>query len=137
MFFYALRSVAEAGRFPNRDAFGTLRSEPDSTLLLWSGSVAETLTPEQVRKVARLARLKLTEEELQRLTPQLSDVLKYVDMLSEVETGDVEPMAHAIEVHNVLRPDQARDSLPREEALANAPNSDGRYFLVPQIIEGA
>ncbi|MFG0333346.1 MAG: Asp-tRNA(Asn)/Glu-tRNA(Gln) amidotransferase subunit GatC [Maioricimonas sp. JB049] len=99
--------------------------------------MAETLTPEQVRKVARLARLKLTDEELQRLAPQLSDVLKYIDILSEVDTDDVEPMAHAIEVHNVLRPDEAGPSLPREQALANAPNSDGRYFLVPQIIEGA
>lgn len=95
------------------------------------------LTRDDVLKVAMLARLKLSESEVERLTSQLGDVLRYVDVLNEVDTDDVEPMAHAVELVNVLRDDVVRESLPREAALANAPKTDGRYFLVPQILEGA
>lgn len=90
-----------------------------------------------VEKVARLARLKLTDEELDRFTGQLGSVLEYVDMLNEVDTDGVEPMAHAVEVTNVLRVDETTESLPREAALSNAPLTDGKYFLVPQILDGA
>jgi len=90
-----------------------------------------------VEKVARLARLKLTDEELDRFTGQLGSVLEYVDMLNEVDTDGVEPMAHAVEVTNVLRADETTESLPREAALSNAPLTDGKYFLVPQILDGA
>ena len=58
-------------------------------------------------------------------------------MLNEVNTDGVEPMAHALDVHTVFRQDEVKPSLPREQALKNAPKSDGKYFLVPQIIEGA
>lgn len=95
------------------------------------------LTPEDVRKVARLARLKLTEDEVAVFTRQLADVVRYVDQLSEVDTAGVEPLAHAIEIENVFRADEPRPSLSRTDALSNAPASDGRYFLVPQILEGA
>lgn len=90
-----------------------------------------------VEKVARLGRLKLTDEELDRFADQLGSVLKYVDMLNEVDTENVEPMAHAVELTNVLREDVAAESLPREAALSNAPLTDGKYFLVPQILDGA
>lgn len=93
------------------------------------------LTPDDVRKVARLARLKLTDEEVDLYTRQLAQVLQYVERLAEVETSHVEPMAHAIELENVFRPDEPTPSLPREAALANAPHTDGRYFLVPAILE--
>lgn len=89
-----------------------------------------------VEKVAHLARLKLSDAEINRLTAQLGSILKYVDQLDEVDTAGVEPMAHAIEVTNVLRSDVPRPSLPREQALANAPLTDGECFLVPQILEG-
>ncbi|MFV0446036.1 MAG: Asp-tRNA(Asn)/Glu-tRNA(Gln) amidotransferase subunit GatC [Planctomycetaceae bacterium] len=95
------------------------------------------LTPDDVRKVARLARLQLTDDEVQTYTRQLEQVLRYVERLNEVDTTNVEPMAHAIEVANVLRKDTATGSLPRDAALLNAPNSDGRYFLVPPILDGA
>ncbi|MCA9082011.1 MAG: Asp-tRNA(Asn)/Glu-tRNA(Gln) amidotransferase subunit GatC [Planctomycetaceae bacterium] len=95
------------------------------------------LTLDVVRKVANLSRLQLTPEEEVRYAKQLSDVLKYVDMLSELDTSNVEPMAHPHEVSDVFRVDEAQPSLPRETALANAPKTDGKYFLVPQILENA
>lgn len=98
--------------------------------------MAEQLTREQVAKVALLARLKLTDAELETLTTQLGDVLGYVDILNEIDTENVEPMAHAVEVSNIFREDEVRESLTRDEALSNAPNSDGRAFLVPQILDG-
>lgn len=94
------------------------------------------LTDSEVRAVAHLARLKLTGEEVERFTQQLGEILTYVEQLGEVDTDGVEPMAHAIELSNVLRADEPHNSLPREAALGNAPQTDGRYFLVPQILEG-
>lgn len=93
------------------------------------------LTREQVAKVALLARLKLSDAELDLFQSQLANVLSYVEQLNEVDTEDVEPMAHAVEVVNVLRPDVIRESLARDAALANAPKTDGSYFLVPAILE--
>ena len=99
--------------------------------------MSEKLTREDVAKVAHLARLKLTDKELDVFTSQLGQVLEYVDVLNEVDTENIEPMAHAIEVHNVFRDDKIRESLPREAALQNAPLTDGKYYLVPQILENA
>jgi len=93
------------------------------------------ITPELVRKVAHLSRLQVTEAEVDRLSQQLGDILTYVELLNEVDTDGVEPMAHAIELTNVLRADEPRESLPRDQALANAPSSDGQYFLVPAILD--
>jgi aspartyl-tRNA(Asn)/glutamyl-tRNA(Gln) amidotransferase subunit C len=94
------------------------------------------LTREEVAKVALLGRLKLSADEIEQMTDQLSRVLEYVDILNEVDTDDVEPMAHAIELRDVFREDIPVASLTREQALANAPETDGRYFEVPQIFEG-
>jgi aspartyl-tRNA(Asn)/glutamyl-tRNA(Gln) amidotransferase subunit C len=95
------------------------------------------LTADDVAKVAELARLKLTPDELQRLEKEMAAILGYVEILNEVATDDVEPMAHAVDVVNAVRPDVIRESLPREAALMNAPQSDGQCFLVPQILDGA
>lgn len=92
------------------------------------------LTTEEVDKVAVLARLKLSAAERDRMAAQLGEVLEYVAVLNEVETEDVEPMAHAVDLTNVLRDDLERESLPREAALANAPKTDGECFLVPPIL---
>lgn len=94
-----------------------------------------TLSREDVEKVALLARLRLDDAELDRMTDQLGAILGYVERLSEVDTEGVEPMAHAIERMNVLREDVETEPLPREAALANAPKSDGQYFLVPRMID--
>lgn len=90
---------------------------------------------DDVAKIAHLARLRLEEEELDRLWPQLAKIVGHVEQLAEVDTDGVEPMAHAVERTNVLRDDVPTPMLPREEALANAPKHDGVYFLVPQIID--
>jgi aspartyl-tRNA(Asn)/glutamyl-tRNA(Gln) amidotransferase subunit C len=95
------------------------------------------LTRADVLKVASLARLKLTEAELEDSTAKLSQILDYVALLNEADTEDVEPMVHAVELSNVFREDVVEPSLPQQAALANAPKSDGRFFLVPQILEGA
>lgn len=98
--------------------------------------MTEPLSADDVRKVAELARLKLTPEELQTYSAQLSKLLEYVDVLNEVDTEGVEPMAHAVEQVNIFRDDVVLPSLPREDALANAPRTNGRTFLVPQILDG-
>ncbi|SFI29086.1 Asp-tRNA(Asn)/Glu-tRNA(Gln) amidotransferase subunit GatC [Planctomicrobium piriforme] len=95
------------------------------------------LTISDVQKVARLSRLQLSGEEQARFAEQLGEILNYVALLNEVETADVAPMAHAADLANVFRADVPAPSLERSAALANAPKSDGKYFLVPQILEGA
>ncbi len=99
--------------------------------------MASQLSRDEVTKIAHLGRLKLTEAELDSFATQLGEILGYVDLLNEVDTEDVEPMAHAVELTNVFRTDAIRESLPREEALSNAPKTDGRFFLVPQILESS
>jgi aspartyl-tRNA(Asn)/glutamyl-tRNA(Gln) amidotransferase subunit C len=94
------------------------------------------LTRDEVAKVALLGRLKLSADELDHMTVQLSRLLEYVEILNEVDTDQVEPMAHAVELVDVFRDDVPAPSLTREEALANAPKTDGRGFLVPKILEG-
>jgi aspartyl-tRNA(Asn)/glutamyl-tRNA(Gln) amidotransferase subunit C len=94
------------------------------------------LTRDDVAKVALLGRLKLSADELERMTSQLGRVLEYVDILNEVDTEPVEPMAHPIELANVFRDDVERECLPRADALANAPKTDGRFFVVPAILDG-
>lgn len=95
-----------------------------------------TLSRDDVAKVARLARLQLSDAELDSFTSQLGSILDYVAILDELNLEGVEPMVHAAELANVLRADELAPSLPRPAALANAPKTDGKYFLVPAIIEG-
>ena len=93
------------------------------------------LSQEDVQKVARLARLKLSDQELQQVAKQLDGILEYVAVLDEADVSNVEPMAHVADVANAFREDEVRPSLPREESLSNATKTDGKYFLVPQILE--
>lgn len=90
---------------------------------------------EDVRKVAALARLSLSDEELATYGEQLTKILNYVEVLNEVDLEGVQPMPHAVELQNVFRGDVRQPSLERTAALANAPKSDGQYFQVPQILE--
>ncbi|NOZ39831.1 MAG: Asp-tRNA(Asn)/Glu-tRNA(Gln) amidotransferase subunit GatC [Planctomycetes bacterium] len=92
------------------------------------------ITRADVEKVARLARLRLSEDELTSLTNELSQIVTYVDQLAEVDTDAVEPMTHAIELHNVFADDVVRPSLPREQALANAPSHNDQAYLVPPVL---
>lgn len=93
-----------------------------------------SLSRTDVEKVALLSRLLLSEEELATMTTQLDKIVGYVDQLSEVDTDGVEPLVHAIELHNVLKDDIVRPSLPREAALANAPKHNGVGYLVPAVM---
>lgn len=94
------------------------------------------ISREEVEKVSLLARLRLTEEELDRMTAQLGQILDYMALLAEVDTRNVEPMAHALDVADVFRGDEVGPSLAREEALANAPSRDGECYRVPAVLGG-
>ena len=86
-------------------------------------------------RVARLARIELTQEEEQRISPQIAEVLQYVEKLRELNVEDAEPTAHAIPLDNVLREDELKVSLSQEEALSNAPQTANGLFIVPKIVE--
>jgi aspartyl-tRNA(Asn)/glutamyl-tRNA(Gln) amidotransferase subunit C len=92
------------------------------------------ITRQDVEKVALLGRLSLSETELATMSEQLASIVGYVDHLAQVDTEGVEPMAHAVEQSNVFRDDVVEMSLPREEALANAPHHDARGYLVPAVL---
>ena len=89
---------------------------------------------EQVRKVANLARLELTPEEETEFLPQLNSILDYFQQLSELDTKDVPPTTRAIDVSNVTRPDELRPYPERDALLGEAPEQDGDFFKVPQIM---
>lgn len=93
-----------------------------------------SLTPEQVHKVALLARLELTPEEEEKFTGQLSNILDYFEQLSELDVTDVPPTTRAIDVSNVTRQDQLETYAAREEILEGAPDRDGEFFKVPRIV---
>jgi aspartyl-tRNA(Asn)/glutamyl-tRNA(Gln) amidotransferase subunit C len=92
------------------------------------------ISRQEVEKVSLLGRLVLSEAELDTMTHQLGEILAYMELLGEVDTTGVEPMAHAIEVSNAFRADLAQASLGREEALANAPHRDAECYLVPAVL---
>ena len=92
------------------------------------------ISRQDIEKVALLARLRLTDDELSKMTVELAQIVGYVDQLGEVDTNGIEPMAHAIETANVFRDDMVVASLPRDEALANAPHRDDRGYLVPAVL---
>jgi aspartyl-tRNA(Asn)/glutamyl-tRNA(Gln) amidotransferase subunit C len=86
---------------------------------------------EQVLHVARLARLRLTDEEVERMSDELSSILEHVERINELDLDGVEPTSHVIDVENVLRPDEPRPCLPRERALEGAPDAAEGGFRVP------
>jgi len=90
---------------------------------------------EQVRKVAKLSRLELTEAEVEEFTGQLSAILDYVAKMNELDTTNVEPLAHCLPISNVFRRDHVKESLGTEKTLANAPQRDGDFFKVPKILD--
>jgi aspartyl-tRNA(Asn)/glutamyl-tRNA(Gln) amidotransferase subunit C len=93
------------------------------------------LTADEVRWVAHLARLELTGAELETQTRQLNAIVEYVAQLQKLDTGGVEPLAHALDVHNVFRADQPGPSLPVAAALANAPDRRGDFYGVPAVLD--
>jgi aspartyl-tRNA(Asn)/glutamyl-tRNA(Gln) amidotransferase subunit C len=97
--------------------------------------MADKIDKEKVMKVAKLARLELTEAEVEEFTGQLRAILDYVAKMNELDTSNVEPLAHCLPVSNVFREDAAKESLGAEKALANAPERDGDFFKVPKILD--
>ena len=93
------------------------------------------LTTEEVAKVALLARLRVSPEELEMFTWQLNSIVGFVAQLQELDTENVEPLAHGVEVRNVFRQDVLGPALPREKALANAPKRNAEAFLVPAVLD--
>lgn len=91
------------------------------------------ITIKDVEHVAKLARLDLTEEEKEKFTKQLGDVLKYVEQMNEVDTTDVKPMAHAFDIVNVMREDEVICEQTKEELMKNAPEEENGFFRVPKI----
>ena len=94
------------------------------------------ISREEVQHVARLARLSLTDEELERMREQLDAILAYIDKLRELDVEGVEPTSHAVPLVNVMRDDEITPVLSQEAALGNAPDRAGEFFRVPRIIEG-
>lgn len=92
------------------------------------------ITLDAVRHVAKLSRLALSEAQLHKLGGQLESILEYVAKIGMVDMTAVEPMAHALPLHNVLRDDVVEPSLPLEKVLQNAPQIDGPFFKVPKIL---
>ena len=93
------------------------------------------ITQQEVLKVAKLARLALSDAEVAQQTEQLGKILAHVEALKKVDTSKVEPMITAASSGNVFRPDVARPGLTREDALASAPAHDDEFFRVPPVIE--
>ncbi len=94
-----------------------------------------SLTLDEVRKVARLGRLELSEDDLVRMQTELSAILDYIALLNELDTEGIEPLAHPLPIQNVFRPDEPIPSLPVDAALQNAPRRVGEYFAVPAVFD--
>jgi aspartyl-tRNA(Asn)/glutamyl-tRNA(Gln) amidotransferase subunit C len=95
------------------------------------------ISMKDVEHVARLSRLALTGTEKERMQRELDGILSYIDKLRALDTEGVPPTSHAVPMTNVMRDDEPRPSLPRDEMLANAPDRSGELFRVPRIIEEA
>jgi len=96
--------------------------------------MSEKITETDVRHVAKLARLKVTDDEVHRFTQQLAHVLDYVAKMNELDVEGVEPMAHPLDLSNVLREDVEVPGVGVDTALANAPERDDPFFAVPKVI---
>lgn len=92
------------------------------------------VTKQEVEKIAELARLEFNENEIEHLTKDMNQILHHMDKLNELDTSNVEPLSHPIEVKNVFRDDELKSSIKREDALKNAPDKDEEFFKVPKVI---
>ena len=92
------------------------------------------LSRAEVQKVSLLARLQFTDDELDQMTSQLAQIVEYVEQLSELDTSDVQPMAHAVDVANVFADDIVQPSFDRDRILANAPKRDDECYRVPAVL---
>lgn len=93
------------------------------------------ISRQEVEYVAKLARLNLTEEEAEKYTEQLNAILEFAGKLNELDTGNIEPTSHVLDVYNVMRDDEVRPSVDREKALLNAPDEEDGQFKVPAVMD--
>jgi len=93
------------------------------------------LSTDEVRYIARLARLRFSEDDEQRLAQEMGKVLDYMDTLNELDTSGVPPMSHVLDLYNVQRKDEEASRISHDDALSNAPDADGDYFRVPKVID--
>ena len=93
------------------------------------------ISKDQVEYVARLANLELNDEEKEIFTRQLNSILSYMDKLNQLDTANVDSTSHVLPIKNIFRQDNVKPSLPKEEALANAPDQKNGFFRVPRVIE--
>ena len=104
---------------------------------LQSSPMASRITPEEIRHVAKLARLALTDDEVVKLTHEVGAILEHVAQVEALDTADIPPTSHALPMVNVFRPDEIGLSLNREEVLAQAPEVEDNRFRVPRILDEA
>lgn len=97
--------------------------------------MSKQLDQAQVKEVAMLARLELSDAEVKTFSTQLSSILGYIEKLEELDTEGVEPLAHSLPIKNVFREDVPHECLEREKALRNAPDADEQFFMVPKILD--
>jgi aspartyl-tRNA(Asn)/glutamyl-tRNA(Gln) amidotransferase subunit C len=97
--------------------------------------MAKKLDEAQIRKVAKLSRLDLSDAEVEEFAGQLSSILDYVEKMNELNTDGIEPLAHCLPIANVFREDNVKESLGTEKVLSNAPQSEAEFFKVPKILE--
>ena|ERR1043166_881826 len=92
-----------------------------------------SLSADEVRKVAELARLEMSDTDVETMTRQLSAIIDHINELQQVDTAGIEPMAHALDLHDVFREDEASPSLSSDGALANAPVRKDDFYRVPPV----
>ena len=93
------------------------------------------LSKETVEYVANLSRIELKPDELDKLSKQLESILGFIDKLSALDVKNIEPTSHILPINNVLREDEPRKSLDIEKTLVNAPEKEGRFFVVPKVVD--
>ncbi len=93
-----------------------------------------SVTLKDLDKIAHLARLSLKEEEKEKFLGQVNQILQYMEKLNEVDTNGVEPLSHSMDLINVMRDDEKKESLPQQKALENAPQKSDEFFRVPKVV---
>ncbi len=93
-----------------------------------------SVTINEVEKIAKLARIVIDDKEKEELTGQMNDILAYIEKLNELDTENIEPMSHPLDLKNVYRNDELKNSLPQNKALENAPSKTDKFFKVPKVI---
>lgn len=97
--------------------------------------VMERITKNQVKHVAHLARLNFNEEEIEKFAYELDEIIGFAEQLNEIETSNIEPTSHVLDVRNVLREDEKKESLSSEDAMKNAPDQKDGQFKVPSVLD--